>query len=114
MRHCDDSIGALCEEYQSRRDVLCDGLSRLGWEVERPKAGMFVWAKIPEPWAKMGSIDFSMKLLEEGGVAVSPGRGFGEDGEGYLRLAIVENSQRLRQAVREIGRCTRTDAAKAS
>jgi alanine-synthesizing transaminase len=114
MRHCDDSIAELAQEYQGRRDVLCEGLNRLGWDVEKPKAGMFVWAKIPEPWAQMGSIDFSMKLLQEGGVAVSPGRGFGEDGEGYLRLAIVENSQRLRQAVREIGRCTRTEAAKAS
>ncbi len=114
MRHTDASVDALAQEYQKRRDVLCDGLERLGWEIDRPKAGMFVWAKIPEPFAKMGSIDFSMKLLEEGGVAVSPGRGFGEEGEGYLRLAIVENAQRLRQAVREIGRCTRPDAAKAS
>jgi alanine-synthesizing transaminase len=114
MRHGDAAIEALAKEYQGRRDVLCDSLSRLGWEIEKPKAGMFVWAKIPEPWAQMGSIDFAMKLLEEGGVAVSPGRGFGEDGEGYLRLAIVENSQRLRQAVREIGRCTRIETAKAS
>ena len=114
MRHTDASVDALAQEYEKRRDVLCDGLERLGWEIDRPKAGMFVWAKIPEPFAAMGSIDFSMKLLEEGGVAVSPGRGFGEEGEGYLRLAIVENSQRLRQAVREIGRCTRPDAAKAS
>lgn len=105
MRHCDAAIETLANEYQHRRDALCDGLNRLGWEVEKPKAGMFVWAKIPDQYASMGSIDFSMKLLEEGGVAVSPGRGFGEDGEGYLRLAIVENSQRLRQAVREIGRC---------
>lgn len=114
MRHGDEAIQTLSHEYQGRRDVLCDGLTRLGWEVEKPKAGMFVWAKIPEPFAQMGSIDFSMKLLEEGGVAVSPGRGFGKDGEGYLRLAIVENSQRLRQAVREIGRCTRPETAKAS
>ena len=114
MRHGDAGIEALAHEYQGRRDVLCDGLSRLGWDVEKPKAGMFVWAKIPEPFVEMGSIDFSMKLLEEGGVAVSPGRGFGKDGEGYLRLAIVENSQRLRQAVREIGRCTHAKTAKAS
>lgn len=114
MRHTDASVDALAQEYEKRRDVLCDGLERLGWEIDRPKAGMFVWAKIPEPFAAMGSIDFSMKLLEEGGVAVSPGRGFGEEGEGYLRLAIVENAQRLRQAVREIGRCTRPEAAKAS
>ncbi len=113
MRHCDASIESLAAEYQKRRDVLCEGLERLGWEIERPKAGMFVWAKIPEPWARMGSIDFSMHLLREGGVAVSPGRGFGNDGEGYLRLAIVENSQRLRQAVREIGKCTKVDEAKA-
>lgn len=109
MRHCDDAVDKLVEEYQLRRDALCDGLERIGWEMERPKGTMFVWAKIPEPWAKMGSIDFSMKLLDEGGVAVSPGRGFGEDGEGYLRLAIVENVQRLRQAVRQIDRCLRQE-----
>lgn len=114
MRHCDAAIESLAAEYESRRDVLCDGLNRLGWDIERPKAGMFIWAKIPEPWSEMGSIDFAMKLLEEGGVAVSPGRGFGEDGEGYLRLAIVENSQRLRQAVREIGRCTKIETANAT
>ncbi|MBI5759014.1 MAG: aminotransferase class I/II-fold pyridoxal phosphate-dependent enzyme [Planctomycetales bacterium] len=109
MRQCDDFIVDLSAEYQRRRDVLCDGLERLGWELERPKAGMFVWAKIPEPWNEMGSIEFSMKLLDEAGVAVSPGRGFGEEGEGFLRLAIVENEQRLRQAVREIGRCLRRE-----
>jgi alanine-synthesizing transaminase len=109
MRHCDAAIEGMAAEYQMRRDVLCEGLERLGWEIERPKAGMFVWAKIPEPWDKMGSIDFSMMLLEEAGVAVSPGRGFGDDGEGYLRLAIVENEHRLRQAVREIGRATKKE-----
>lgn len=109
MRHCDAAVESIAAEYQTRRDVLCDGLSRLGWSVEKPKAGMFVWAKIPEPWARMGSIDFAMKLLDEGGVAVSPGRGFGEEGEGYLRLAIVENTQRLRQAVRQIGRCLKPE-----
>lgn len=109
MRNCDDAIEALVADYQIRRDTLVDGLRRLGWEVERPKAGMFVWAKIPEPWAQMGSLPFAMKLLREGGVAVSPGRGFGDDGEGYLRLAIVENAQRLRQAVRQIGACLKTE-----
>jgi alanine-synthesizing transaminase len=94
-------------EYQQRRDVLVDGLRRIGWEVESPKASMFVWAKYPPEWQSMGSIDFAMKLLEEAEVAVSPGRGFGELGEGYLRLALVENEQRLRQAVRQIGRCLR-------
>ena len=73
-----------------------------------PKAGMFVWTAIPEPWrSQSGSIDFAMKLLEEANVAVSPGRGFGETGEGFLRLALVENDQRLRQAVRQIARCLR-------
>lgn len=109
MRHCDASVESVAAEYQERRDVFCDGLTRLGWEVDIPKAGMFVWAKIPEPWAQMGSIDFAMKLLDEAGVAVSPGRGFGEEGEGYLRMAIVENSQRLRQAVRQIGKCLKVD-----
>ena len=110
MRHCDAAVEAMCGEYQKRRDVLCDGLRRLGWELEVPKAGMFVWAKIPEPWARMGSIDFALKLLDEGGVAVSPGRGFGEEGEGCLRLAIVENVHRLRQAVRQIGRSLKEEA----
>ena len=105
MRHCDAAVESLTEEYAKRRDALADGLERIGWEVERPKAGMFLWTKIPEPWSEMGSIDFAMKLLDEGGVAVSPGRGFGEEGEGYLRMAIVENSKRLRQAVRQIDRC---------
>ncbi|MGH7200356.1 MAG: aminotransferase class I/II-fold pyridoxal phosphate-dependent enzyme, partial [Planctomycetaceae bacterium] len=104
MRHCDAAVESIAAEYQDRRDALCDGLIRLGWEITPPKAGMFVWAKIPEPWDAMGSIPFAMKLLDEGGVAVSPGRGFGEEGEGYLRLAIVENSHRLRQAVRQIGK----------
>ncbi len=73
---------------------------------------MFVWAPIPEPWrSRMGSIDFAMKLLEEAEVAVSPGRGFGEVGEGFLRLALIENEQRLRQAVRQIGRCLKTEKA---
>ena len=113
MRHCEAAVESVADEYQVRRDVLCDGLERIGWELERPKGTMFVWAKIPEPWAKMGSIDFAMKLLDEGGVAVSPGRGFGEDGEGYLRLAIVENVQRLRQAVRQIDRCLNKSAVTA-
>jgi alanine-synthesizing transaminase len=109
LRHCESAVEEIAAEYQVRRDVLCDGLNRLGWNVQRPHAGMFVWAKIPAPWDAMGSIDFSMKLLDEGGVAVSPGRGFGEEGEGYLRLAIVENEHRLRQAVRQIGRCLKKE-----
>jgi alanine-synthesizing transaminase len=108
LRHCDELVSRQAQEYQGRRDVLVDGLRRIGWEVESPKASMFVWARYPEEWRQqLGSIDFSMKLLEEAEVAVSPGRGFGELGEGYLRLALVENEHRLRQAVRQIGRCLR-------
>ena len=106
LRHGEDARLAQVAEYQTRRDVLVDGLNRLGWQVESPRASMFVWAPIPEPWrSKMGSIDFAMKLLEDAEVAVSPGRGFGDAGEGYLRLALIENEQRLKQAVRQIGRC---------
>ena len=106
LRHTDAAVEAQSAVYQRRRDVLCDGLERLGWPIQRPKATMFVWAKIPEPWAsQMSSFDFAMKLLEEADVAVSPGGGFGPAGEGYLRLALVENENRLRQAVRQIGRC---------
>src|SRR5215831_17849075 len=112
LRHCEDLVERQAAEYQLRRDVLVDGLRRIGWEVDRPKASMFVWARYPAEWReRLGSIDFAMKLLEEAEVAVSPGRGFGEAGEGYLRLALVENEQRLRQAVRQIGRCLRTEKA---
>jgi len=90
--------------------VLVDGLERIGWEVTKPKASMFVWARYPLAWReRMGSIDFAMKLIEEAEVAVSPGRGFGEAGEGYLRLALVENEHRLRQAVRQMARCLREE-----
>jgi alanine-synthesizing transaminase len=106
LRHTDAAVEAQAAIYQRRRDVLCDGLERIGWPVERPKASMFVWAKIPEPWAsQMTSFEFAMKLLREGDVVVSPGAGFGPAGEGHLRLALVENENRLRQAVRQIGRC---------
>lgn len=92
--------------YQGRRDVLLEGLRRIGWEAETPRAGMFVWAKIPDKWLRrMNTLDFAMMLLEHGDVAVSPGTGFGPAGEGYLRMALVENESRLRQAVRQISRC---------
>jgi alanine-synthesizing transaminase len=106
LRHTDAAVEAQSILYQRRRDVLVDGLRRIGWEITPPRAGMFVWAKIPEPWSKqMDTMQFATKLLEEGDVAVSPGSGFGPAGEGYLRLALVENENRLRQAVRQIGRC---------
>ena len=106
LRHTEAAVEAQSALYQSRRDVLVDGLRRLGWEMNKPKAGMFVWAKVPEPWAStMSTMDFAMMLLEKGDVAVSPGSGFGDSGEGFLRLALVENEKRLRQAVRQIGKC---------
>ncbi len=109
LRHGEEGRRSQVVEYQGRRDVLVEGLNRLGWKVESPKGGMFVWAPIPEPWrSSMGSVDFAMKLMEEADVAVSPGRGFGAAGEGYLRLALIENEQRLRQAVRQIGRCLKS------
>ena len=105
LRHTEVAVEAQSRLYKGRRDVLCDGLTRIGWSIDRPKAGMFVWAKVPEPWAsRMSTMDFAMLLLERGDVAVSPGSGFGPAGEGYLRLALVENENRLRQAVRQIGR----------
>jgi alanine-synthesizing transaminase len=92
--------------YNGRCDVLVNGLRRIGWQVEKPKAGMFVWVKIPEPWgSRMSTMDFSLMLLEKADVAVSPGSGFGLAGEGYLRLALRENENRIRQAIRQIGRC---------
>jgi len=106
LRHTDAAVEAQAKIYQSRRDVLVQGLRRLGWDITEPRAGMFVWAKVPKVYlAKMDTMGFAMKLLEEANVAVSPGSGFGQAGEGYLRLAMVENENRLRQAVRQIGRC---------
>lgn len=106
LRHTDAAVEAQSKIYEGRRDVLVEGLRRQGWKIDVPRAGMFVWAKIPEPWASQQStMDFAMTLLEQGNVAVSPGSGFGPAGEGYLRLSLVENENRLRQAVRQIARC---------
>jgi len=96
--------------YEKRRDTLVNGLARAGWHVEKPKGTMFVWAKIPEEFSHMGSLEFSKFLLEKAKVAVSPGVGFGEYGDGYVRFALVENQHRINQAVRGIkkallGRC---------
>jgi len=97
-----DCVRENAERYQARRDVLCDGLARIGWDVPKPKATMFVWAQIPEPYRTMGSIEFAKFLLKEGKVAVSPGIGFGEYGDDYVRFALIENEHRMRQAVRGI------------
>ena len=92
------------EIYRSRRDVLVDGLNRVGWEIDKPRGTMFVWAKIPDKFLSMGSLEFSKFLIREAKVAVSPGRGFGEYGDEYVRFALVENEERTRQAVRGIRR----------
>ncbi len=102
LRDCDENILELANTYQTRRDVLCSGLERIGWEIKKPKAGMFVWAKIPEPFNKMGAMQFAIEIMNKANVAVAPGTGFSEEGEGFLRLALVENEERLRQAVRQI------------
>jgi len=104
FRHCDAYAAEQAKVYQARRDCLCSGLERIGWDVTPPKATMFAWVPIPEPWREMGSIEFALKLMREAEVAVAPGRGFGEAGEGYLRIALVENEKRIRQAVRQIRR----------
>jgi len=110
LRHTDAAVEKQSRIYQSRRDALCEGLARIGWHITPPKAGMFVWAPIPEPWrSRMSTMDFAMLLLEKGNVAVSPGSGFGPAVEGFLRMSLVENEKRLRQAVRHIKRCL-TDA----
>src|SRR5205823_14409928 len=85
--------------YQARRDVLVDGLNRLGWPCERPRGTMFVWARIPERYHAMGSLEFCKFALREAKVALSPGVGFGHQGEGYVRFALVENQKRTRQAL---------------
>jgi alanine-synthesizing transaminase len=88
--------------YKQRRDSLVEGLNRIGWEVEKPMATMFVWAKIPQAFRHLGSVEFSLKLIREAKVAISPGIGFGEYGDEYVRFALVENPQRIRQAIRGI------------
>jgi alanine-synthesizing transaminase len=106
LRHTEAAVEAQSALYQRRRDILVERLVRMGWNVQKPKAGMFVWAQIPEPWCRtMSTMDFAMMLLDQGDVAVSPGSGFGEAGDGYVRMALVENENRLRQATRQIARC---------
>ena len=95
----DQEVNKIRDMYKERRDVLCDGLNKIGWEVEKPKATMFVWAKIPDKF-KMKSIEFSKLLLNECDVAVSPGIGFGQYGDSYVRFSLIENRQRINQAVK--------------
>lgn len=104
-----ECVQEICDMYRVRRDVLCDGLNSVGWEVTPPKATMFVWAPIPEPYKHMGSLEFSKKLLEEAKVAVSPGIGFGEYGDDHVRFGLIENEHRTRQAIRGIRDMFRKD-----
>jgi len=97
-----ECVAEIADMYRKRRDVLCDGLTAAGWPVEKPKATMFVWAKIPEAYQKMGSLEFSKKLLAEAKVAVAPGVGFGQYGDDHVRFGLIENEHRTRQAVRGI------------
>ncbi len=97
-----ECVNEISETYRKRRDVLCEGLNAAGWPVEKPKATMFVWAKIPEPYQAMGSLEFSKKLLLEAKVAVAPGVGFGQYGDDHVRFGLIENEHRTRQAIRGI------------
>jgi alanine-synthesizing transaminase len=97
-----DCVADVCAKYERRRNVLVKGLHEAGWMVDNPKATMYVWAKIPEQYAAMGSLEFTKKLMAEAKVSVSPGIGFGEYGEGYVRFAMIENEERTRQAIRGI------------
>ena len=102
INHCDKDVSMICSMYESRRNELCSGLKRIGWDVETPLATMFVWAKIPDNYQHLGSLEFSKLLIEHANVAVSPGAGFGEDGDCYVRFSLIENEHRIRQAVRGI------------
>ncbi|MCI0401322.1 MAG: alanine transaminase [Gammaproteobacteria bacterium] len=104
-----DCVEEIRTLYRERRDVLCDGLNALGWQVKKPLATMFVWAPIPERYREMGSLEFSKKLLMEAKVAASPGVGFGEYGDGHVRFALIENKHRTRQAMRGIREMFRRD-----
>ena len=104
-----DCVNEIVAQYQRRRDVLARGLHEAGWNVEIPKASMYIWAQIPEPYRAMGSLEFSKRVLSDAKVAVSPGIGFGEYGDEYVRFALIENEQRTRQAVRGIKDMFRKD-----
>ncbi len=102
LQGSDECVHEICDIYKERRDKLIEGLNRIGWETKAPKATMFVWARIPEPFRKMGSVEFSKLLLSEAHVAVSPGLGFGSCGDEYVRFALIENDHRTRQAISNI------------
>ena len=105
-----DCVREICSMYQDRRDVLCEGLTAAGWDVAKPQATMFVWARLPEAYRHLGSLEFAKVLLKEAKVAISPGIGFGEYGDEYVRFSLIENAHRTRQAVRGIRDMLRTKA----
>ena len=102
-------VEAVAMKYQSRRDILVEGLNRAGWPVEKNRGAMFMWARIPEPFRHLNSMEFSELLLQEAEVLVSPGSAFGKAGEGYVRLSLVENSERIRQGIKNISRLIKRD-----
>jgi len=104
-----ECVQEICDMYLQRRNTLCEGLNNIGWEVEKPKATMFVWARIPEHYRSMGSLEFAKKLIKDAKVAVAPGIGFGDYGDEYVRFALIENSHRTRQAIRGIREMFRED-----
>jgi alanine-synthesizing transaminase len=105
LRSCSECAEEQAKVYARRRDEVCKGLDRLGWTYDKPRASMFVWAKIKEEHLKgQSTLDFCLRLMDDAQVALAPGRAFGENGEGYVRIAVVENEQRLRQAMRNMER----------
>ena len=104
-----DCVETVRKLYQGRRDVLCSGLKAIGWNVEVPKATMYIWAEIPEQYRKAGSLEFAKKLLADAKIAVAPGIGFGDYGDDHVRIALIENERRLRQAARGIRDMFRKD-----
>lgn len=104
LNKLEHEVANICDSYRCRRNALIRGLARIGWLVEAPRATMFVWAKIPEPYQAMGSLEFTKHVLKEAKVAVSPGIGFGEGGDQHVRFALVENEHRTRQALRGLRR----------
>jgi alanine-synthesizing transaminase len=104
LREAPEYPAEVCEIYKGRRDALCSGLDRAGWHIDPPKGTMFVWAKIPEQFGEINSLECAVRLARDAHVAVSPGVGFGEGGDGHVRFALVENEQRIQQAVRHMRR----------
>lgn len=104
LREPHEKVEEISKIYQQRRDIFVDGLNKGGWKIEKPKATMFVWAPIPEPYKSMGSVEFAYMLMEKAEVCGTPGISFGESGDGFIRLALVENANRLQQAVKQINR----------